>query len=108
MGAITDEQISVNIHSRSAQSSNFLKKSQRIKHYTVADHPAAARAQHSRRHKLENEFLAANDDGVTGIVAAGVTGHDRKTLRKNVYNLAFTFVTPLRAYYDRSPASAQS
>jgi hypothetical protein len=108
VGAIADEQISVNLHSRSPQSGNFLKKSERVKHNSVADHPSAARAQHSRRHKLENKLLAVNDDSVTGVMTTRVTGHKRKALRKDVYNLAFTFIAPLRADYNRSPASAQS
>jgi hypothetical protein len=56
---------------------------------------------------LQDELLAIDDDGMTGIMTPGVTRYDGETLREHINNLAFALVAPLRAYDNRSPASAQ-
>jgi hypothetical protein len=56
---------------------------------------------------LEDELLAINDDGMTSVVTACVAGYDRKAPRKDIDDLAFALIAPLRAYDNRSPASAQ-
>ena len=63
---------------------------------------AAAGAQDTAGYQLQNEFFPVDDDGVSGIVAAGITGNDGEIFRKNVDDLAFTLVAPLRTYDDRS------
>src|SRR5215467_7538656 len=44
---------------------------------------------------------------MTSIVTACVAGYDRKTPRQDIDDLAFALIAPLRAYNNRSPASAQ-
>ena len=64
--------------------------------------------QDAAGHQLQNEFFPVDDDGVPGIVAAGITGHDREIFRENVDDLAFAFVAPLRTDDDRSLTLLQS
>ncbi len=40
-------------------------------------------------------LLAVDDDGVAGVVAAGVAGDDVELLGEDVDDLAFAFVAPL-------------
>src|SRR5436305_6806931 len=75
MGAAGDKQIAVHLHTGFAQHFDFFKESQRIEHHAIANNSAAALSQHTARDKLENEFLALDNDRVPGIVPAGVTGH---------------------------------
>jgi hypothetical protein len=56
---------------------------------------------------LQHEALAINDDGVSGIMPAGVSGHDGESFREHVDNLALALVSPLGADYDRSLAFLQ-
>ena len=44
--------------------------------------------------------LAVGDDGVSGVVAALVTGHGIGLLGQIVNDFSFAFVTPLGADYD--------
>src|SRR5262249_50440537 len=76
--AIGDKQVAVHLHSGSAQHGHFIEKCNRIKHHAIADDRAAAFAQNAARHKLEHKLFAFDDDRVSGIVAAGVPGHDRE------------------------------
>jgi hypothetical protein len=56
---------------------------------------------------LKNKLLAVDDDGVAGVVASGIAGHDREVLRENVDDLPFAFVAPLGAYDYRGLAFFQ-
>ena len=106
--AIRDEEIAIHLHAGGAQGSDFLQKGQRIDHHAIADHAGALRPQNAAGHELQNEFLSVDDDGVSGIVAAGVARHDRKCLGEYVDNLALALVAPLGSNNDRSSASARA
>jgi hypothetical protein len=93
--AIGDEEISIDGNSRLAQSPNFLQKSHGVEHHAIADDASAPGAQYSAGNQLQDEFLAVNDDGMAGVVAAGIARDDREVLRKNVDNLALALVAPL-------------
>ena len=56
---------------------------------------------------MQNELLALDDDGVAGIVSAGVAGHNGEIVGEHIDNLALAFVAPLRADDDRSSHFAQ-
>ncbi len=75
--------------------------------HTVPDDAAATLSQHSAGHQLQDEFLSVNDDGMAGIMAAGVARDHGKVLREHVDNFAFAFVAPLGADNYRSLASFQ-
>ena len=49
------------------------------------------------RDQMEDEALLAHLDGVAGVVAAVVAGHDLDLLREQVHDLALAFVAPLGA-----------
>ena len=57
---------------------------------------------------MQDEFLALDDDGVAGIVASGIAGHDGKVVGEHVDNLALAFIAPLRSDDDRSSHFAQN
>ncbi len=108
VGAVADEQAAIHFHAGFAQRGHFLEKGDGVEHHAVADDAAAARPQDAARHQLKNEFLSVDDDGVPGIVSAGIAGHDREILRENVHDLALAFVAPLRTDDDRSLTLLQS
>ena len=47
-----------------------------IDHHAIADDGLDAGPQNAARNQLENELLGADEDGVSGVVAALVAGHD--------------------------------
>ncbi len=98
MRAVGNKKIAIHLHAGIAQHANFLQESQRIKHHAIANHGAAALAQHAARNQLENEFLALNNDRVAGVVSSGVARHHRKILGEDVDDLAFAFIAPLGAH----------
>src|SRR5580692_5225392 len=102
--AIGDEKIAVHFDARSTQRCDLFQKSQRIDDHAIADHARALRPQYSPRNQLQNKFLAIDDDGMSGIVSAGVARHHRKSPREYIDNLPLALVAPLRADDDRGPA----
>ena len=56
--------------------------------------------QHAARHELQGVPLAADDDGVPGVVAALVAHHVRVLLGEQVDDLRLALVTPLGADDD--------
>src|ERR1700688_2946407 len=105
--AVRDEKIAVHFHARSAQRSNFLQEGQRINHHAIADDAGALGPQNAAGHELPDEFFSVDDDGVSGIVAAGRASPQPKSLSEHVDNLALALVAPLRSDNDRSSASAR-
>src|SRR3979490_954863 len=105
--AVRDEKVAVHFHARSAQGSNFLEEGQRINHHAIADHAGALGPQNTAGHELQDKLFPVDDDGVSGIVAAGVASHHRKGLSEHVDNLALALIAPLRSDNDRSSASAR-
>src|SRR6185437_7447330 len=79
-----------------------------IEDHAIADDRPAAFAQHPAGHQLQDELLAVNNDGVPGVVASRIAGHDGEALREHVYDLAFAFIAPLGAHDDRGFAFLQS
>src|SRR5580692_6446883 len=104
---VADEQVAIDLYSSFPKPTDFLQEGHGVEHDAIADDAEAVRAQDTARHQLQNELLAVNDDGVSGVVAAGIAGHHGKILREHVHNLAFAFVAPLSADDDRSLAFFQ-
>ena len=104
--AVRDEKIAVHFHAGSAQRGNFLQKGQRVNHHAIADDAGALRPQNAAGDELQNKFFSVDDDGVSGVVSAGVARHDRKSLREYVDNFALALVAPLGSNNDRGSASA--
>src|SRR5260370_13047511 len=105
--AVRDEKIAVHFHARSAQGSNYIQEGEWINHHSVAKDADALGPQNAAGHELQDELFPVDDDGVSGIVAAGVASHHRKSLGEHVDDLALALVAPLRSDNDRSSASAR-
>jgi len=99
--AIGDEEIAVDLDAGLAQRTHFFHESERIEDDAVADDSLAALAQDAARNELQNEFLAVNSNGVSGVVSAGITRHNAEVIGEHIDDLAFALVTPLGAYYHR-------
>jgi hypothetical protein len=56
---------------------------------------------------LQNEFFPVDDDGVPGVVSAGIASYYLEGLRKDVDNFALALVAPLGADNDSGSASIQ-
>src|SRR6185437_1684827 len=76
---------------------DLVEEGGRIQHDAVADDALAARAQNSAGNELQDKLPAADDDGVAGVVTAGITGDDVELFAEDVDDLAFAFVAPLGA-----------
>src|SRR5262249_39997260 len=105
--AVGDEEPSIQLNSKIAQLLDLVEKCQGIKHNAIPDHAAAVFAQHSAGDELQDELLTADNDGVPGVVSAGVTRNHGKILSKHIDNLALAFITPLRSNDNRCLSLAQ-
>src|ERR1700722_17845302 len=94
--------MTIDLYAGFAQNARLFQKREGIENNPIANHAAAAGTQHAAGHELKNKLLAVDDDGVTGIMSAGIAGHDREVLRQHVDDLPFALVAPLGAYDHRS------
>src|SRR6185437_3490627 len=97
VSAVGDKEVAVNLYAGLAQHAHFFEERQRVQHHAVANHGAAALAQHSAGHKLQHKFLTADHHCVAGIVPAGITRHHGKAVGEHVHNFALALVAPLSA-----------
>jgi hypothetical protein len=63
---------------------------------SISDKAANAIPQDSRWHKMKNRFLIANDQGMPRIVPPLKTNNRLCSIRQEIDDLTFAFVTPLR------------
>jgi len=105
---IGDEEVAVDFYSCAAERGDFFQEGDRVDHDSIADDADALGAQHATGDKLENEFLTVDDDGVPGIMAAGVARDYGECFGKYIDNFSFAFVAPLGSHDNRSPASVAS
>src|SRR5262249_58406188 len=77
------------------------EQSRRMNQNAIADDGGLARMGDARRNQVQNEFMidfaTANDDGVAGVMAALIASDDVEMWREQVNDLAFAFISPLRA-----------
>jgi hypothetical protein len=90
-----------NVDSSLSERAYFLHQCERVEDDAIADNRFAALAQDAARNELQNEFLAVNSNGVSGVVSAGITRHNAEVIGEHIDDLAFALVTPLGAYYHR-------
>jgi hypothetical protein len=102
MSAVADEKATIDFHTGVAQRANFFEKRHGIEDHAIADYAAATCPQNAARHQLQDKLLALDDDGMAGVMAAGIARHDGEVFREHVDNLAFALVAPLGADDDRS------
>src|SRR6202041_2251103 len=90
---------------------DFSNERSGINDNACANHSVLRGSQNSARNQLEDVAVFADDDGVAGVVSAGDARDVIERTRKIVDDLAFAFVSPLRADHDdrfHSRASPQS
>ncbi len=87
----------VDRHAALDQRVRLLDQRVQRQHDAVADQAAHAVAQDARRNQVQHRLLAADDERVTGIVAALETCHRGSAVGQQVNDFTFTLVTPLRA-----------
>jgi len=102
-GAIGDEEVAVDLDAEVADLGDFLEEGDGVEDDTVADDAFAAGAEYAAGNELEDELLVAVDDGVTGVMAAGVARDGAEPLAEYVDNLALALVAPLGAEHYCCP-----
>src|SRR5437763_15096331 len=107
LSAIADEQVAVDFNASVSESRNFFEEGDRVEHHAITDNAPAILAEHAARNQLQYEALPVNDDGMTGVMSAGVACYDGKSFREHVDDLALALVSTLGADYDRSLACLQ-
>ena len=106
--AVGDEEVAIDFYSRGAEGGDFFQEGDRVDDDSVADDADALGAQDAARDELKNKFLAVDDDGVSGVMAAGVTRDYGESFGEYVDNFPFALVAPLGSHDDRSSASVAS
>ena len=97
--AVGDEEIPVDFDAELANAADFAEECDGIEDNSIADDALATRAKHAAGDELQDELVLANDDGVPGVVTAGVARHGGKPLAEHVYDLSLALVAPLGAQY---------
>ena len=85
LGAVGDEELRGGVVRGQAgvlELFDLVEEGRGIEHDAVADDAFAAGAQDAAGDQLQNELLAVDDDGVAGVVAAGVAGDDVEASRR--------------------------
>ena len=100
LGAVGDVEAGIDVDAEVAEASGLLEEGHGVEHDAVADDAAAPGAQHAAGHELEDELLAVDDDGVAGVVAAGIARDDGEALAQHIDDLAFALIAPLGANHD--------
>jgi len=88
-----------------AKARHLFEESERVKHYAIADDALASGAEHAAGDELEDEFLVPVNDGVPGVVPAGIARHGVEPFAQHIHNLALALVAPLGAQYHRRLSS---
>ena len=96
-----DEILRADLDADFFQSLNFLDEADRVNDHAIADDAQFALAQDAGRHEVQDIFLPADENGVAGVVAAGVTDDDIRLLGEHINDFAFAFVAPLGANENR-------
>ncbi len=83
-----------------AESFDFAGQGDGVEDDAVADDADGGGAEDAGGDEVEDVFGAADDDGVTGIVAALTADDDLGFLSEKIDDLALAFIAPLGAYED--------
>src|SRR5262249_7764456 len=95
--AVANQQIPANCDTKFAQAFDLANQCDRIDHDSVSNYANFAAPENSRRDQVENVFKAMMENGMPGVIAALATNNNISLGRKDVDNLALTFVAPLRS-----------
>ena len=95
LGAVGDEELVVDGEAGVLELFDLGEEGHGVEDDTVADDALGLRPEDAAGDELEDELAALDDDGVPGVVAAGVAGDDVELLGEDVDDLAFAFIAPL-------------
>ena len=99
MGAIAQEKTPAHVDARFFQVFDFGKQRNGVYDGSGANHGLFSRAQNPAGNQLQDETTAIENNGMPGIVAAGVAGRVVKRRSNVIDDLAFPFVSPLRTHH---------
>src|ERR1041385_5859044 len=97
MGAVTQEQIFVDLKAEFSQALDLGHKRNRIDHHAVADYARFARAQDARRNQMQDVFFPAMNDGVTRVVPPLAPYDHVRFGGEHIDDFPFPLIAPLRA-----------
>src|SRR5262249_13555850 len=101
MGRFAQVKITVDLDAELAESLDFFNEADGIDADGVADAANLFLAQYSGRDEVEDILLAADVNGVAGVVAALSADNDVRLFSKDIDNFAFSFVAPLGTHQNR-------
>jgi hypothetical protein len=100
MSAIRDVEAALYVDATLGEGFNFGDEGGGIDDNAGANDGVPLRAENAAGDELENETIFANDDGVTGVVAASNSNDVIEGACEIVDYFAFAFIAPLRAHHD--------
>ena len=88
-------------HALPDQHFRFFEKRLERQHHAVADQTLHVRVQDSGGDQRQNGFLAADDQGVPGVVAALKAHHRLRLIGQQIDDFALALVAPLQTDHDQ-------
>ena len=98
VGAVTDEEILIDLDPLGTQPLDLLDQGDRIDNHAVADHADLSFPQNAGGDQVKYILLAAIHNGVAGVVASLAADDDIDSSGQDVDDLPFAFISPLGAY----------
>jgi len=98
--AVRDVQPASDVDPGLSEHFDFFNESDRINHHAHANDRMLFGAQNTARDELENVFVFADDDSMSGVMATGDANDEIEGAGEVVHDFAFSFVTPLCADYN--------
>ena len=100
MGAVTDEEVSPDLDAGLLQHVELFKKGLGVEDDARSDDAQPAPVKNSRGNQVQDELLAVDGHGVTGIVSPLVPGDDVEFLGQQVDDLSLALISPLGSDND--------
>ncbi|MOA28352.1 hypothetical protein D3C78_1492890 [compost metagenome] len=79
---------------------NLLQQGRRTNNHTITNYTFLVIIKNTRRDQTKLVLLTVDENGMTGIVTALITGHHICALREIIRDFTFTFVPPLGSHND--------
>ena len=98
VGGFAEKEVAIDFDTELAQAFDFFDEADGVHDDAVADDAGFAATENSRGHKVEDIFLAFDEDGVAGVVTALRADDDIRLLRQNINDFALAFIAPLGAH----------
>ena len=92
--------IIVDFYAFGAQAGYLVDEGLRVDDHTVADNADLPFMQYARGDKMQDKLLVADDDGMSGVIAALIPHDVIGVAREYVYYLTLALISPLGSYND--------